>query len=428
MQNDENKILIICPSMWPEMNSWGETQRMYYLANDLSLHGWKVYTAAPGFKGNKKSDQREKNYVSYFLGDYKSAAISWDEENQKSTGSLYRNIRSLAAGLLIPMIDWVYNEPDSLQGIYKQLWIWKHQKEIDRLIDKFRVGTVIISVPAFVLVKLGKRIRKKFPDIKLVYDYRDAWHLWNRKKNLAYFREKKYLSYADRVVGFSDEFSREMISTMKIPEEKMATVYNGFSEKDWKNFEESFVKEERKNKKLRLTFAGNITLLDRKDNFRNPCKLIETVKAYDQVELYFVGIQDACAGTVEKNVHYIGNVSQKESFKYMEMSDVLISIHNAQDDSGKYIISGKFYDYMRSGKVIWHIGSSQDLMAKMVQKYKLGIWCENKKDKLEKVIEKLLQSMKEDCLEEMRACSQEELVKFSRENQNQKYADILCEK
>lgn len=428
MQDDKYKILIICPSMWPEMNSWGETQRMYYLANYLSLRGWDVYTVAPGFEGNRKSDQREKKYVSYFLGGYKSTAVIQGEENQRSRGSIYKNIRGLAARLLIPMIDWFYNEPDSLQGIYKQLWIWKYQKEIDRLIQRLKVGTVIVSVPAFVLVKLGKRIRKKFPGIKIVYDYRDAWHLWNKKRNLAYFREKKYLFYADRVVGFSDEFSKEMVRVMKVPDEKISTVYNGFSERDWKRFEESFTSEERKDGKLRLIFTGNITLLDRKDNFRNPCRLIEVAKAFDQVELYFVGVKDARVGTIEKNIHYIGNVSQEESFKYMKMSDVLINIHNAQDDSGKYIISGKFYDYMRSGRIIWHIGVSQDLMTKMIQKYKLGIWCENRKDELEKVIKRLLWCMEMGCLEEMRTCSQKELIKFSRENQNQKYADILCEK
>ena len=32
-------ILILCPSMWPRMRSWGETQRMYYLACFLSEHG-----------------------------------------------------------------------------------------------------------------------------------------------------------------------------------------------------------------------------------------------------------------------------------------------------------------------------------------------------------------------------------------------------
>ena len=112
----------------------------------------------------------------------------------------------------------------------------------------------------------------------------------------------------------------------------------------------------------------------------------------------------------------------------MKKSDVLISIHTAQDDSGKYIISGKFYDYMRSGKVIWHIGSSKDLMTKMVQEYKLGIWCENESEKLKEVIDNLLRCWKEERLQEMRAHNLKEIDIFSRENQNKKYADILSQK
>lgn len=427
MQDKENKILIICPSMWPQMNSWGETQRMYYLANYLSLHGWKAYVVAPGFKGKREINEREKNYESYFLGIYKKVDIFPGGQDSKYK-NIYEYIRRLAASFLIPLIDWIYNEPDSLQGMYKQLWIWKYQKEIDRLIIQLEVETVIISVPAFVLAKLGKRIRKKFPGIKIIFDYRDAWHLWNRKKNLAYLREKRYLSYVDQVIGFSDAFSREMTQVMKIPAEKIATIYNGFSEEDWSRFERGFSYNAKRSEKLRLTFTGNMTLLDRKDNFRNPCKLIEALDAYDEVEMYFVGIKDSRIGTMEKNVHYIGNVSQQESFEYMKKSDVLISIHTAQDDSGKYIISGKFYDYMRSGKVIWHIGSSKDLMTKMVQEYKLGIWCENESEKLKEVIDNLLRCWKEERLQEMRAHNLKEIDIFSRENQNKKYADILSQK
>lgn len=423
----KNTILIICPSMWPEMNSWGETQRMYYLANYLALHGWEVYTAAPGYKNSGKTDQREKKYISYFFGTYKNVVISQKEQEQKSKRIIYKHIHSLLAKFLIPVINWVYNEPDSVGAVYKQLWIWKYQKEITNLIDRLKVRTVLISVPAFVLVKLGKRICRGFPEVKLVYDYRDAWHLWNGKKNLAYFLEKRYLFYADQVVGFSDDFSRAMRQVMGISEKKIATVYNGFSEKDWARFENSFIYEKEKRKKLRLAFIGNITLLDRKDNFRNPHKLIEAVNIFDNVELYFVGIKDVQADRTEKNVYYIGNVSQEESFKYMKMSDVLISIHNAQDDSGKYIISGKFYDYMRSGKVIWHIGNCQDLMTKMIQKYKLGVWCENEKDKLGETLAELVQCWKEERLQEKRTCKINEIRNFSRENQNKRYADILCE-
>lgn len=425
MREKNNKIMIICPSMWPKMNSWGETQRMYYLSNYLSQHGWEVYTVSPGFGESSGNSEREKYYKSCFLGVYKSAGIPQKEQDNKRK-SIGQSVRNLAAGVLMPMIDWVYNEPDSLQGIYKQLWVWKYEKKIYQLIDERKVGTVIISVPAFILVKLAKGIHKKFPDIKIIYDYRDSWHLWNRKKNLAYYREKKYLSYADQVIGFSHAFSNAMVQIMGVPESKMGTVYNGFSEKDWKKFEQKFHYENKeKRRKLRLAFVGNITLLDRKDNFRNPCNLIEVVNSLDEVELYFVGIKDSRVGTVDKNVHYIATVSQEESFQYMMTSDVLVNIHDTQDDSGKYMITGKFFDYMRSGKVMWHIGAPETLMVQMIQEYQLGIWCENSKEALRNSLIGLIQRWQENSIDQMRNGSIEQIGKFSRENQNKQYSEII---
>lgn len=78
--------------------------------------------------------------------------------------------------------------------------------------------------------------------------------------------------------------------------------------------------------------------------------------------------------------------------------------------------------------MIWHIGSSKDLMTKMVQEYKLGIWCENESEKLKEVIDNLLRCWKEERLQEMRAHNLKEIDIFSRENQNKKYADILSQK
>lgn len=246
------------------------------------------------------------------------------------------------------------------------------------------------------------------------------------KKEFSILHRKKVFRYADKIVGFSDTFLKDMIHIMGVSANKMATVYNGYSERDWRDTEgkKTYRKWEKRNK-LCLVFTGNIILLDRKDNYRNPYNLIEIVNKIPEVELFFIGVKEQRENRIENNVHYIGNVSQEESFEYMRMSDVLISIHDTRDASGKYIVSGKFYDYMRSGKIIWHIGAEHDLMTKLIQKYKLGVWCRNEKSELEKTLEKILQYWKKDTLRELRICDIEEISIFSRENQNKKYIDIL---
>ena len=63
------KLIIICPSMWPDMNLWGETQRMYYLANYLAEWGWQITVISPSYDVDKKNlEIRQKKYKNLYLG------------------------------------------------------------------------------------------------------------------------------------------------------------------------------------------------------------------------------------------------------------------------------------------------------------------------------------------------------------------------
>ncbi len=47
---DNNSVLIIAPEIPPRANSWGGSQRMYYLADMLERQGRNVITISPGFQ------------------------------------------------------------------------------------------------------------------------------------------------------------------------------------------------------------------------------------------------------------------------------------------------------------------------------------------------------------------------------------------
>lgn len=423
MEN-EKRALIVCPSMWPKMNSWGETQRMYYLANDLSRNGWKVYTVSPGYERQQEDKKREQLYTSLFWGN-KRVQTDPANTNDKEKAVKKEGLKERAMALLSPVVKWLYNEPDCYEGISKQIWLLKYKKKILQLIAKEKIQTVIISVPTFVLLSLGPLIKRKFPRICLVYDYRDPWFLWNKKKTPAFYKEKKYLFCADRIIGFSEVFSADLVKEMGLEPEKVRTVYNGYSENDWAVFEKKKIVKTA-GKKLRLSYVGNISL-QQKGNFRNPERLIKTVQEFPDMELYLIGMQKTAARSSEGNVHFVGKVSQMEAFQYMVQSDVLISIHDTDDCSGNYLISGKFFDYMRSGKVMFHIGAAQSLMSKMIRKYQLGVASANSQDELRTTMQKLLDAWRKDELDSLRKCPKESMKDFSRERQNAVYCRVLQE-
>lgn len=428
-------ILIICPSMWPRMNSWGETQRMYYLAGFLSRNGWRVSTLSPAFDPPENSASREMAYESHYLGERRRPENGVSGEPGRADGSALssgsRRMISAALTALAPAVQWLYNEPDCYEGISKELWILRYRKRIDRFLAENGVDLVLISAPAFALFRLGKLIKKKRPDLPVIYDYRDPWHLWNLHRDFAYRKEQNYLKYADGIVGFSDIFIKEMIRTFRLPPERCAAVYNGYSEADWTAFEAAShaspaISPGKRREKLRLTFAGNISLADSAGNFRNPSGLIRAVKNYPEIECRFIGVRGQKAGTWEENVRYVGNVSQAESFAYMSDSDVLVSIHHdGSDCSGKYLISGKFYDYIRSGRVIWHIGAPDSLMSGWIERYRLGIACANDPASLDSTLRTLLDLWRDGKLDSLRSCPVTSVRRFSREYQNRRYLNFI---
>lgn len=430
MQN--KKLIIICPSMWPDMNLWGETQRMYYLANYLAEWGRQITVISPSYDADKKNMEiRQKKYKNLYLGSpIKKAKGSRTSGPQRQTGKL-KTVKRHISNLLNKCGEWFYGEPDFIEIYKKNMWIRKNRNEICRYINKEGAQTVIISMPGFTFMQLGKQIKKACGDIRIFYDYRDPWYLWKHKKNPAYYRERRYLGFADKVIGFSEKFRLDMIKEMGIAPQKIYTVYNGYSEQAWEEFEKKKMPESVQgmksvSEKLILTYTGSMSLNNKKNNYRNPANLIAAVKDNPDVELYLVGIAKVTKETVENNVHYIGEVTQQKSFGYMMRSDVLISIHDTADRSGEYLISGKFYDYMRSGRTILHIGKENSLMAEFVRKYHLGDVCENHTDSLRKKILELAERKKEGKLSR-ESSSEQDISRFARDYQNDIYRQIIDE-
>lgn len=403
---------------------------MFYLAGYLAERGFRVTVISPAYVTNrKKTDIRDQKYTNIYLGTIKRTVSHGQAPMISGPDHFLRKVKRQISTIMNQIGEWVYGEQDVAEIHRKKKWVRKYRDRICQIINEEKADKVIISMPSFSFVKLGKRINNECASVKLIYDYRDPWYLWNHKRNPAYYCERYYLKYADCIVGFSERFCNDMIKEMKIAPDRVYTVYNGYSEKSWQKFEKS--REEASaaiamlpQNKMIITYTGSMSLTDKKGNYRNPANLIAAVRNQQDIELYLVGISKIDRKMEEENVHFIGEVTQQQSFAYMDQSDVLISIHDAPDCSGNYLISGKFYDYMRSGKIILQIGSSDGLMAEFVNKFDLGVVCENQVDKLRDVIMTLHKEWKVGRLIRKTDAGQD-IRRFEREVQNETYRQII---
>lgn len=92
------------------------------------------------------------------------------------------------------------------------------------------------------------------------------------------------------------------------------------------------------------------------------------------------------------------------------------------------LLSGKFFDYIRSGKVILGIASTRDTyFLEFIQKYHLGVTCLSDPLEIIKCLELLYEKWMNEALEELRPDEGLDIKTFSRDVQNCKYLTLLEE-
>jgi len=437
----KESLLIITYDMIPFSSTFGACQRMLFLTNFLADNGYNVYVIH--LKSRFYSDfGNEMKFV--------SAAVSFKNKffNKLILSELYRknnNANRRRAGLfgklkslikkIVKSVDNIlFNEPNSGMGILGRIWVENVEKEVINLIKDKQVRNVIISGPPFSLFSLAKFIKRQSSEVKVILDYRDPWNLRNNSKGFSYWKEKKYLNTADFIVVYSDVFKTNLVKEFNIDENKVYTVMNGFSEKVWDSLKLFEVNSgNKKKRKLIISYIGSINLTNTA-GYRNPLELLEAYKEFEyknDMIVRFIGVHNGLSEI--ENVKKIygsgleiqGQIPLKDSLLEMMRSNVLLLLYTGEFNSAKYMYGAKFFDYIRSGKVIWGIGNRSFLANEMIEEYRLGITSENtKKEILEKMY--LLYSFwKNDKLLTLRENELLDINMYSRESQNKKYLEVL---
>ena len=73
----------------------------------------------------------------------------------------------------------------------------------------------------------------------------------------------------------------------------------------------------------------------------------------------------------------VDSVSQSESFHWMMKSHVLVNFHTTTDNSSKYLIAGKIFDYYRSGAKILSINGEESYERYFVEHNNAGYYSPN---------------------------------------------------
>ncbi len=258
------------------------------------------------------------------------------------------------------------------------LWVRRAIRYAGALIERCSIQTVLMTAPPFSIFRIGNALKKAYPHIQLISDYRDEWieyylgtlHFGASPylKQQAAAIERETVAASDRVVAVTST-ALDLIRARypEQPTEKFRVIPNGYDPAAF----EDFYGCKRDDDKIVLTFTGTLYAPS------NPAAFLQAVqklsaKVRDALSIKFVGrienpeylpLLQKVAG-----VCMLGVVTQKEAFGFIEESDYCLLLWNDRIN-----IPGKLFEYLASGKPIFAIAHPDSEVARIIQRTRSGV-------------------------------------------------------
>ena len=228
-----------------------------------------------------------------------------------------------------------------------------------RIVRRRAIDAVIITVPPFSSVKLASGLRRRFPHLPIVLDFRDEWlqttlHLVSlnanpRARAVAERTEREAVEAASCVVAVTEAACRAIRSRYpEQPASKFMTVSNGF---DGPLPTPQPTPQTAPDEPFVLTYLGSVY------GSTEPTSFVEAVLSLPEgirsrLRVRFIGHFERAAYRdtllrLGPTVEITPFLPQAEALRMLDSTTcVLLLSHDPVN------VSAKFYDYLRSGKPI----------------------------------------------------------------------------
>ena len=259
-----------------------------------------------------------------------------------------------------------------------------------RIIRERKIDVVLITVPPYSSVYLVRKLRRAFPSLPIVLDFRDEWLTTTinlvsfnnneKARSVAHAAEAESVHAATTVVAVTDAARLEMMG--RYPDEnpeKFRYIPNGFDtmpKSDAAVSGAAATSVSRSNDKVVLTFIGSVY------GSTDPATLIDAVLQLpaalrSRLHLRFIGHieTDAYRESLLRlgdTVELKGFVPQAEALKSIEDTDYLLLISHDRIN-----VSAKLYDYLGGGKPIFALIHPEGDIRKLLDETRAGYWADS---------------------------------------------------
>jgi glycosyltransferase involved in cell wall biosynthesis len=381
------KKVLILTYYWPPAGGAG-VQRWLKFVKYLNEFGWEpiVYTAKNGempvIDNSLEKDIPEgtiilKTKIWEPYSFYK-AFIGRKKEDKINASFLSENKKTSFTEKISVWIRGNFFIPDA-----RKYWIKPSVKYLKDYLEKNPVDVIISSGPPHTMHLIGLGLKKHFPNIKWVADFRDPW------TNIDFYEElmlssssdakhKKLelevLSNADSIISVGKTMGEDFKKIYTKQPEKFHVITNGYDEDDiYKGVLE-------KDKKFSIAHIGTLvksrnpetlwkvlkTLVSENENFKKDLE----IKLVGKVD-FFVKEQIDKYG-LSSFVNKIDYLPHSEVIKEQQKSKILLLLVN-KTKNAKSILTGKIFEYLAAEVPVLAIGPPDGDLADILKETECGL-------------------------------------------------------
>jgi len=277
---------------------------------------------------------------------------------------------------------------DLLQPDPQVTWLPILSRAARRIVRSGGIDVVLITVPPFSSLLLVEKLRREFPDLAIVTDFRDEWILTSfelvsfsfssseRTRKFAETIEAGAVKNSTAVVTVTDA-ARRVISGRypREPESKFLLVPNGFDATRLQR--PSPTRDPRLGGKIIVTYVGTVYAST------EPTELVQAMQTLPldvkaRFKLRFVGhIEESrfreMLLQLGEMIELKGFLPQAEALTAMNETDYVLLINHDPLNVG-----GKFYDYVGGGKPILGAVHPKGETRRLLEDLKAGWWAGNR--------------------------------------------------
>lgn len=314
------------------------------------------------------------------------------------------------------------------------LWIENLYEISDNILKEEKYDLLFTSFSPQASFVVGSRLKKSYPDLFWVADYRDMWtqnHILKMNfliKSYQKIKERKVLKDADIISTTSDSFAQALSHFHHRDMDEIVVITNGYDK-------EAFLKLDKKpffnqDKTFRIVHVGTIY----KDS-RDPSPLFEAIKRLSNekiikkgdFEVIFYGDVGDLKEIIERYnideyVKIAGSLNKNDALRAQRDASSLLLLHSLDDDSlsARGMIPAKVYEYIYAKRYIFGVGFGGDnFTAALIQNSGAGDVYNNDS---KAIYRDLLRLMKNDIKLKI---DHDYIEKFSRENLSFAFMNII---